>query len=93
MFRLGARAWTIINVPGLTPRTKPVFSQIDSDHLCLLGGDVGMEYTKEAAILNHRTGVVRHINLDYQGDLCCFSQSYYQQKPAKVLSLIEDTRQ
>ena len=35
------QAWTIINIPQLTPRWYPVFSQIGPDQLCILGGDLG----------------------------------------------------
>ena len=38
MLRLGAEAWELIDIPNLTPRTKSILSQIDQNHICILGG-------------------------------------------------------
>ena len=38
MLRMGAEAWVLIEIPGLTPRMIPVFSQIDSQTIAILGG-------------------------------------------------------
>ena len=38
MLRLGAEAWVLIDIPDLTPRLMPVFSQIDSDTIAILLG-------------------------------------------------------
>ena len=38
MLRMGAQAWELIDIPDLTPRFIPVFSQIDADNIAILGG-------------------------------------------------------
>lgn len=56
MFRPGLKTWTSIDILDLTPRYHTVFSQIDQDHLCLLGGvDLG-GLRKVALFLTIRLG-------------------------------------
>ena len=38
MLRLGAEAWVLIDIPALTPRANPIFSQIDANNISILGG-------------------------------------------------------
>ena len=42
MLRLGANFWELIDIPDLTPRFRPVFSQIDdANNIAILGGYAG----------------------------------------------------
>ena len=45
MLWLKAEAWELINIPYLTPRESPIFSQIDGSNICILGGMVGIYLT------------------------------------------------
>ena len=90
MLRLGAEAWELIDIPDLTPQCSPIFAQIDSENICILGGDVeeGTETsdTSKGVILNAKTSaVVRLINLD--NIFACGSQSYMK-CPGQILSLV-----
>ena len=38
MLRKGAKAWFLDEIPNLTPRLFPVFSQIDAKNIVILGG-------------------------------------------------------
>ena len=38
MLRLGARVWELIDIPDLELRQLPIFAQIDSSNICILGG-------------------------------------------------------
>ena len=57
MLRLGAKAWELIDIPDLSPRTNPVFSQITSFNICILGGK-GENYKLDGVIMNAKTGAV-----------------------------------
>ena len=41
MLRMGAQAWVLIDIPDVTPRCNPVFSQIDTNNIVILGGRYG----------------------------------------------------
>ena len=89
LFKLGAQAWVLIYLPDLTPRTIPVFCQLDSEQLVVLGGDVGFGlWGNSGAILNSKSGaVVRQIDPACEIKFYCRSQSYMQE-PGLVLSLV-----
>ena len=50
-----AQAWTIIDIPQLTPRSFPVFNQIGPDQLCILGGGMFYVEKSDGVILNVKT--------------------------------------
>ena len=64
MLRLGEQAWSLIDLPDLTPRDGPIFCQIDLDYLCVLGGFDDAN-RKDGIILNHKTGTVKKIDPDF----------------------------
>ena len=35
---LGAKSWVLIDIPDLAPRTRPIFCQIDTNSIVILGG-------------------------------------------------------
>ena len=78
MLRLGTQAWELIKIPDLTPRQQPVFSKIDSQNICILGG-ASPYYSRlsDGIILDGVTGaVVRLINPASDIRFQCFGQSY-----------------
>ena len=64
MLRLGNKAWELINIPKLEQRVNFIFSQIDPENICILGGFCTIEPTmlKNGVILNTITRKVTKIN-------------------------------
>ena len=58
MLRLGAEAWVLIDMPGLSLRYAPILYQIDPDNICLLGGNGRRGYLKDGVLISAKTGVV-----------------------------------
>ena len=64
VLRLGEQAWSLVVLPDLTPRSIPLFCQINLDDLCILGGFSPSGMEKDGVILNHKTGTVTKIDPD-----------------------------
>ena len=85
---MGAQAWELINIPELAPRALPIFSQIDSQSICILGGNVG-RYLSNGVVLNAETGaVVRVISPASKIKFECSSQSFMR-TPGEIVSLVK----
>ena len=77
MLRLGKKAWKLIKISGLTPRANPFLSQIDTNHICILGGiahNGKKHYSRKGVILKAQTGaLVRQIDPSNGFDFVCKS--------------------
>ena len=88
MFRLGAEAWVLIEIPDLTPRYYPVFSQIDSQSIVILGGNDSRGSLSNGVVLNAETcAVIKVINRASEIKLECSSQSFMR-TPGEIVSLV-----
>ena len=58
MLRLGAEAWVLIDMPGLSLRYAPILYQIDPDNICLLGGNGRRGYLKDGVLISAKTGAL-----------------------------------
>ena len=38
ILRLGVKAWVLIEIPELSPRVLPIYSQVDAENIVILGG-------------------------------------------------------
>ena len=94
MLRLRAKAWELIDIPDLTPRTLPVFSQIDSNTICILGGNDLDGYCSHGVILNAETcSVVRVINPVSEIRFTCTGQSFMKTAGEIVSLVLTNTRE
>lgn len=72
VLRKGAQAWSLIELPILSPRASPVFCQLDRNNLILLGGfspprEQDHYMHKDGIIFNQNTGEVKKIDADHNG--------------------------
>ena len=90
MLRMGAQAWVLINIPELTLRhNNPIFSQIDADNICILGGPAEIEFPFcNGLLLDAETGaVVRQIRPVSDIKFICMGQSF-QKTSGEIVSLV-----
>ena len=88
MLRMGAEAWVTIDIPDLTPRQYPVFSQIDSQSIAILGGVGSKFYPSDGVLLNAETAaVVRMIDPVSEIKFDCLSQSFMR-SAGEIVSLV-----
>ena len=87
-----SQAWSLIDMPQLTPRNYPVFSQIGPDQLCILGGEGYRHgwYISDGVILNVKTQEVTVINPASEIEFECRSESFME-KQGLLLSLVCDS--